>query len=95
VCSLWRDPADPGHEILTTTIITCDANAVMAPVHHRMPVIVEHEDIDEWLDEGTPLLLRPAADGVLTVAEVSTRVNDARNEGPDLLTVSEPPPQLF
>jgi putative SOS response-associated peptidase YedK len=60
-----------------------------------MPVIVERDDIDEWLDEGTPLLLRPAADGVLTVAEVSTRVNDARNEGPDLLTVSEPPPQLF
>ena len=95
VCSLWRDPADPAHEILTTTIVTCDANAVMAPVHHRMPVIVERDDIDEWLDEGTPLLLRPAADDVLTVAEVGTRVNDARNEGSDLLTASEPPPQLF
>ena len=95
VCSLWRDPTDPAFEILTTTVITCNANTVMAPVHHRMPVVVEHDDIDEWLDDGTPLLLRPAADDVLTVTEVGTRVNDARNEGPELLTVSEPPPQLF
>ena len=38
------------NNIESCTIITCDANVVMAPVHHRMPVILGDNDHSEWLD---------------------------------------------
>ncbi len=34
----------------TCTIITTEANAVLKPVHDRMPVILKAESYDEWLD---------------------------------------------
>ncbi len=47
----WRDPAhkdEPGVE--TYTIITTDANAQLAPIHDRMPVIVPEIRSAAWLD---------------------------------------------
>ena len=41
-----------GYEVTTCTIITCAPNAVMAPIHNRMPVILLPEDEDAWLDPG-------------------------------------------
>jgi len=47
----WRDPAT--HEgIETYTIITTEANAVLAPLHDRMPVIVGAADYARWLEAG-------------------------------------------
>jgi putative SOS response-associated peptidase YedK len=45
----WHSPA--GEEIRTCTIITCHANTVVAPVHERMPVILEKANYWKWLDE--------------------------------------------
>lgn len=57
----------------------------MAPIHNRMPVILEPEEVDRWI-EGTPeeakALIAPAADGVLQKFLVSTLVNNARVEDP-------------
>lgn len=39
-----------GNELETCTIITTEANAVLAPVHDRMPVIIKPENYEEWLD---------------------------------------------
>ncbi len=72
----WRDPASPTAEpamLETTTIITTSANALMAPVHDRMPVILPPEQWDVWLDPQTdpailqPLLV-PAPDDGLTLS---------------------------
>jgi putative SOS response-associated peptidase YedK len=72
----WRDPAATTHEatmLETTTIITTSANALMAPVHDRMPVILPPEQWDVWLDPQTdpailqPLLV-PAPDDGLTLS---------------------------
>ncbi len=87
-----------GEEALRTcTIITTEANSVMAPVHHRMPVIVAPEEYDRWLDPETPLeelkaLLRPAPDDWLEAYPVSRRVNDPRADDPLVLEPAGAPP---
>lgn len=84
--------SDTGADIIyTCTIITTTANDVVRPVHHRMPVIIPPEQYDLWLDRETVApqavlpLLRPYRDDALRAYAVSTAVNNARNEGPDLI----------
>jgi hypothetical protein len=63
-------------------------------LHHRMPVIVDHESVQAWLaadaslDEILPLLI-PTRDDALRVWPVSTAVNSVRNDGAHLLTPIE------
>ena len=73
--------------------ITTEPNALMVPIHDRMPVVLEPADWPVWLGEadGDPAaLLRPAADGLLRAWPISTRVNTPRNNTPDLLDELEP-----
>mgnify|MGYP001380107769 CR=1 FL=1 len=80
-----------GSEIETMAILTTAANGVVGKVHDRMPVILEPESFPIWLDckpgtaVGVQPLLRPAAEELLEVVEVSARLNNVRNEGPDLI----------
>lgn len=75
----WRAPS--GEALETFTILTTAANALVAPVHPRMPVILPPTAYEAWLDPEltaaghlAPLLV-PAAEGVLTGYQVSQRVN--------------------
>lgn len=92
VWDTWLDPDHEGSPVDSFAIITTDANEQLADKHHRMPVILEPESIDAWLDrEQEPRavrdLLRPAPEGVLCMHRVSTRVNSpANNEA----TLTEP-----
>jgi putative SOS response-associated peptidase YedK len=79
----WRDPATGGM-IESCAIITCGPNSLMAPLHDRMPVILDPADYDAWLRVGSTDLLRPCPSEWLRAEPVSTRVNNARNEGPEL-----------
>ena len=82
----WRDPA--GEVLRTFTITTTAANDDMAPLHDRMPVILEPDDWPVWLGEeaGEPAeLLRPAPPGTVRLWPVSRAVNSVRNNGPELL----------
>jgi putative SOS response-associated peptidase YedK len=45
----WRSPA--GEKINSCTIITTEANELLAPLHNRMPVIIAPEDWPAWLGE--------------------------------------------
>lgn len=84
----WTRPgAEPRH---TFAILTTDANAEVAPIHDRMPVVVAPEDRDRWLDRSTPArrlreLLGPAEDCSFDVREVSTRVNRPDDDDPGLI----------
>jgi putative SOS response-associated peptidase YedK len=88
----WRDPDDPGSPwLVTCVIITTEANDTVRPIHDRMPALLAEADWDRWLDpritdpaEVAPLLV-PAPPDVLTAVDVSTRVNDVRNNGPELV----------
>lgn len=81
---LWEIWTDPDGEIVDSyTIITTTPNATMAELHNRMPVILDPEDFDAWLDPtaGGEELLKPCPDEWLTTYPVSTYVSKARNEG--------------
>jgi putative SOS response-associated peptidase YedK len=75
-------------------LLTTQADAVVAPVHDRMPLILTPSDFALWLDPLAALtdlrgLLRPEA-ALLAVA-VGPWVNDARHEGPRCVEPAGPP----
>lgn len=81
----WRD-AD-GQILRTVTLVTTAANAVMAPIHHRMPVIVMPEDWPVWLGEAAGdavALMRPCAEPLLDLWPVGPAVGNIRNQGAEL-----------
>ncbi|HEX6476179.1 MAG TPA: SOS response-associated peptidase [Acidimicrobiales bacterium] len=87
----WRDAE--GRWLRTCTIITTKANAVVAPLHDRMPVVLPEAAWTGWLDpdaldvRGARALLAPAPDNLLERRPVSTAVNSARNDGPELVEI--------
>jgi putative SOS response-associated peptidase YedK len=86
---VWR-PAD-GEPVQSCTIIVTDANSAIAPIHDRMPVVIEPTAVDAWLDPGNPdtealaAMLQPAPAGDWVLHPVSRRVNTPRNDDADLL----------
>jgi len=86
--AIWQDWERDGHSLTTCAIVTTGANARMAEIHTRMPVILEPADWPLWLGEaghGAALLMRPADDGVLQLHRVGTAVNSTRADGPELI----------
>jgi putative SOS response-associated peptidase YedK len=82
----WRAP--DGDILRTFAILTTTANAQMAVLHDRMPVILEKSDWPAWLgeEESDPVaLLRPAPEGILRLWPVDKRVGNVRNDGAELL----------
>ncbi len=71
-------------------ILTVPANGTVAPVHDRMPAILQPGDFEAWLDcrgvlaDAAAELLRPAADDLLEVFEIGPQIGNPRNEGPQL-----------
>jgi len=81
----WNDK-ESGESLQTTTLITTEANDFMAPLHHRMPVILESNTAGEWLAGSNDLLDDVAAiTPQLQAWPVDRRVNNARNEGEELV----------
>ncbi len=81
----WTDK-ETGEALQTTSLITTDANDFMAPLHHRMPVILEARTATEWLAGSNDLLDDVASiTPKLQAWPVDRRVNNARNEGEDLV----------
>jgi putative SOS response-associated peptidase YedK len=77
--------------LLSCTIITTSANALVEPLHDRMPVILQPEDWAAWLQPGeldpgdVSVLLQPAPPDLLRSYPVSPAVNNTRAEGPELV----------
>ena len=74
-----------------TTIGYRLANALMRPIHDRMPVIVPPEKYRLWLDPAEhslgvlePLMV-PYDDGELEAFPVSTFVNSPKHDGPECI----------
>ncbi len=88
LAGVWQDWRHGDEVISSCAIVTTGANADIAPIHHRMPVIVEAGDIALWLGEagkGAARLMRPARDGMLRFHRVSRAVNSNRASGPELI----------
>lgn len=87
----WR-PA-PREKERTFTIVTARPNALIEPIHNRMPVILEDDAIEDWLymrqsSDSLIDLLRPAREDLLIGTPVSSRVNSVKNDDPECLKVS-------
>ena len=84
---LWEHWTSPdGSVVESVAVVTTAANALMAPIHDRMPVIIEPGDFDMWLDPHTKpadaqTLVRPYA-LPMHAYRVSTRVNSPRFDDP-------------
>ena len=79
----WHDAE--GGEIDTCTIITTTPNALMEPIHNRMPVILDPADYSMWLEPGerpndSLHLIRPYPAAKMNTYPVSPFVNSPRNE---------------
>lgn len=94
----WRDPnapADADPWLWSCTVITTEAADELGRIHDRMPMLVEPQNWNRWLDprvddpKDLSRLLVPAAPGRLAAYPVSTQVNDVRNNGPELITPVE------
>lgn len=94
----WRDPnaaegSDPW--LWSCTVITTEAADDVGRIHDRMPMLVEPQNWNRWLDprvddpKDLSRLLVPAAPGRLAAYPVSTQVNDVRNNGPELIAPIE------
>ena len=87
---LWDRWSDGEEEISSCTIITTTPNQMMSELHDRMPVILDEDSRDKWLDPSIQdkgmlqSLLKPFQ-GEMNVYEVSKEVNNPRNHSADLL----------
>ena len=87
VVALMNVPESSGASFHSLSILTTAANAVIRPIHDRMPVILQSNAWRRWLDPAIQHpreiadLLTPCDDGFLTRREVGTYVNNARHEG--------------
>ena len=87
----WTVPEnqeDAGSVIETYTIVTTDANDKIAPIHRRMPVIVDPADYDLWLTGGpeeAANVIRAYPPDKMAFYRVSTRVNNVRNDDEDCI----------
>lgn len=73
--------AAPGEAVETFAILTTEASAAMARIHHRMPAILSPESFDPWLD-GQLVPLGPATTVELSLRPVSTWVNNPAHDDP-------------
>jgi len=80
----WKDAG--GNWLKTCSILTTTPNAVTSPVHDRMPVILEPDSYDLWLDPrmhnvaALSELLKPYDPRLMRCYPVSTRINHVAND---------------
>ena len=91
----WGGPSASGTPetppLRTCTVITTEAGPDMGDIHHRMPVVLEPEVLEEWLDPANrdkpelESLLVPSPVGTLVHRPVDRAVGNVRNDGPELI----------
>ncbi len=88
IAGMWEKWVSPeGDDIYTFTLITQNANDLVAKVHDRMPAILLPEQEKLWLDQEIPVkdlidMIQPYPSTLMRSYEVSTEVNNVRNNSP-------------
>jgi putative SOS response-associated peptidase YedK len=82
----WEDPEDC-KEVQSCSLITTEANELMAPIHGRMPVILAESDYDCWLDADESVsdlqaFLKPYPAEEMAAYPICTYVNNPKNQRP-------------
>ena len=80
-----------GKEFKSFVIITCKANTLMEPIHHRLPVILPKKHEDDWINpdetniEKLLQLLQPYPSDEMEMYQVPKEANNARNDYPEVI----------
>ena len=87
---LWERMHKGGEVLETFTIITTRASPELASIHHRQPAIIDPDRYDDWLDPASSTrqlldLARRSHAGPFEQRPVSVKVNNARNDDPEIL----------
>ena len=85
---LWEQwqPSRDADAVLSCTILTCPPNEMLERIHHRMPVILDYDAYDLWLEPNNQPpaemnhLLKPYPADAMTAHAVSRLVNQPRND---------------
>ena len=91
LAGMWKmQEQKDGGFVQSFVVLTTSPNALIAPIHNRMPVVLEESRFDEWLKAETPesalrSMLRPAPDDWLVADIASPLVNSVKNDSPELL----------
>jgi len=91
IAGLWERRETPdGSVLVTCTLLTTEANATMAQLHHRMPVILHPGDYAAWLDpQAPPPVLKALLTGyeaeAMTFHPVGMQVNKAGQDDASLI----------
>ncbi len=78
-------------DVTTFTILTTNANSLMARIHDRMPVIIKPEDYATWLDTNFTDVIKiqamalPYPERLMEAYPVSRKVNSPQHDSPDLI----------
>ncbi|UOA27994.1 SOS response-associated peptidase [Pseudosulfitobacter sp. DSM 107133] len=86
--AVWQDWDKGDNPLRTCAIVTTGANATMSKIHHRMPVVLEPEQLSLWLGEegkGAARLMQAAPEDKLQMHRVDRAVNSNRAAGPELI----------
>jgi putative SOS response-associated peptidase YedK len=94
----WKNPAvaedSPDRWLLSATILTRESAGALAPIHDRMPVFLDADFVEEWLDpieEGSAELVDAVVAGAIEVAdrmvfhEVGAAVGSVKNNSAELI----------
>ena len=92
---LWDEWHSPdGSSVRSCTIITTEPNKLMAGIHNRMPVMLQPQDYEDWLDSAprTPdtlnQLIKPFPADLMEAYAVSTLVNSPANDRAECLAAA-------
>lgn len=55
IWTIQQDPRDPDTDVPSCAVITCAANSAVGSFHNRMPVIIQPDDLNDWLNIETPV----------------------------------------
>jgi putative SOS response-associated peptidase YedK len=90
LAGLWEHWEKEGQVVESCTIIVTSANKILSPIHDRMPVIIDPENFQWWLDpelDGKELsgLLVPHAESGFEAYPINTAVNKPANNDSGLI----------
>lgn len=93
MAGLWDRWQEPGGDVITScTIITTSPNELMAPIHNRMPAILDEKGEQIWLDRSVTdhselqEFLKPFDSSLMTAKTVSDLVNSPKNDTVECIT---------
>lgn len=99
MAGIWRQSRFGDETIESCAILTMDAFPSIAPIHHRMPVMLDPAAWEAWLAPGEARAadlqraLQPLPESAIAAHEVSRAVNNPANDTPNLIEPEPKPPE--